>query len=82
LDNSAPMARKPKPPSSFHRFDSSPEAIRLVVMMYVKFPLSLRNTKDLLHERSIAWFRKSKAAFRKALMPLRLSWRLRIVEAL
>jgi len=23
---------------------------RLVVMMYVKYPLSLRNTEDLLHE--------------------------------
>jgi DNA-binding transcriptional LysR family regulator len=30
-----------------------PEIIRLVVMMYVKFPLSLRNVEDLLHERGI-----------------------------
>ena len=29
------------------------EVIRLVVMMYVKFPLSLRNVEDLLHERGI-----------------------------
>ena len=27
--------------------------IRLVVMMYVKYPLSLRNVEDLLHERGI-----------------------------
>ena len=27
--------------------------IRLVVMMYVRFPLSLRNVKDLLVERGI-----------------------------
>jgi hypothetical protein len=29
------------------------EIIRLVVMTYVKFPLSLRNVEDLLHERGI-----------------------------
>ena len=28
-----------------------PEVIRLAVMLYVRFPLSLRNVKDLLHER-------------------------------
>jgi putative transposase len=42
-----------KPPSPFLRFDSSPEVIRLVVMMYVRFPLSLRNVEDLLFERGI-----------------------------
>jgi putative transposase len=47
------MARKPKPPNPFRWFDSSPEVIRLVVMMYVKYPLSLRNVEDLLHERGI-----------------------------
>ena len=31
----------------------SPEIIRLAVMMYVRFPLSLRNFEDLLYERSI-----------------------------
>ena len=34
-------------------FDSSPEVIRLVVMMYVRYPLSLRNVEDLLFERGI-----------------------------
>ena len=34
----------------FRYFDSSPEVIRLVVLMYVKFPLSLRNVEDLLAE--------------------------------
>jgi putative transposase len=34
-------------------FDSSPEVIRTVVMMYVKYPLSLRNVEDLLAERGI-----------------------------
>ena len=47
------MARKKKPYDPFRWFDSSPEVIRLVVMMYVKFPLSLRNVEDLLHERGI-----------------------------
>ena len=37
----------------FHYFDSSPEVIRLVVMMYARFPLSLRNVEDLLAERGI-----------------------------
>jgi putative transposase len=32
---------------------SSPELIRLVAMMYVRFPLSLRNVEDLLFERWI-----------------------------
>src|SRR6476646_9132553 len=35
----------------FRYFDSSPEVIRLVVMMYVRYPLSLRNVEDLLFER-------------------------------
>jgi putative transposase len=37
----------------FRYFNSSPEVIRLVVMMYVKSPLSLRNVDDLLAERGI-----------------------------
>ena len=49
------MSRKSraKPSSPFRCFNSSPEVIRLVVMMYVRFPLSLRNVEDLLHERGI-----------------------------
>jgi len=42
-----------KPISPFRYFNSSPEIIRLAVMMYVKFPLSLRNVEDLLHERGV-----------------------------
>jgi len=42
-----------KPQSPFRYFNSSPEVIRLVVMMYVKYPLSLRNVEDLLAERGI-----------------------------
>ncbi len=40
-------------PSPFRNFRTSPEIIRLAVMMYVRFPLSLRNVEDLLHERGI-----------------------------
>ncbi|CAH2395146.1 IS6 family transposase [Mesorhizobium escarrei] len=38
---------KPRP---FRYFKTSPEIIRLAVMLYVRFPLSLRNVEDLLHE--------------------------------
>jgi len=37
----------------FRYFKTPPEIIRLAVMMYVRFPLSLRNVEDLLHERGI-----------------------------
>jgi putative transposase len=39
--------------SPFRYFKTSPEIICLAVMMYVRFPLSLRNVEDLLHERGI-----------------------------
>jgi len=44
------MAKSTNP---FRYFDSSPEVIRLVVLMYVKYPLSLRNVEDLLAEYGI-----------------------------
>ena len=47
------MPRPRKPASPFRYFNSSPEVIRLVVMMYVRYPLSLRNVEDLLFERGI-----------------------------
>ncbi len=39
--------------SPFRYFKTRPEVIRLAVMLYVRFPLSLRNVEDLLHERGI-----------------------------
>ena len=39
--------------SPFRYFKTSPEIIRLAVMLYIRFPLSLRNVEDLLHERGI-----------------------------
>ena len=47
------MKSAPKPPNPFRWFDSSPEVIRLVVLMYVRYSLSLRNVEDLLFERGI-----------------------------
>jgi putative transposase len=44
------MPRLRKPASPFRYFNSSPEVIRLVVLMYVRIPLSLRNVEDLLFE--------------------------------
>ena len=40
-------------PNPFKWFKTSPEIIRLAVMLYVRFPLSLPNVEDLLHERSV-----------------------------
>ena len=37
----------------FRYFKTSPEVIHLAVMMYIRFPLSLRQVEDLLHERGI-----------------------------
>jgi len=39
--------------SPFRYLNSSPEVIRVVVMMYIKYPLSLRNVEGLLFERGI-----------------------------
>ena len=40
-------------PNPFRYFRTSPEVIWLAVMLSVRFPLSLRNVEDLLHERGI-----------------------------
>ena len=37
----------------FRYFKTSPEIVQLAVMMYVRFPLSLRNVEDLLHEHGV-----------------------------
>jgi putative transposase len=47
------MPRPGKPATPSRYFHSSPEVIRLVVLMYVRFPLSLRNVEDHLFERGI-----------------------------
>ena len=47
------MPRPRKPGNPFWYFHSSPEVIRLVVIMCVRYPLSLRQIEDLLFERGI-----------------------------
>src|SRR4028119_1473907 len=49
------MSRKSraKPPSPFRCFNSSPEVIRAAVMLYIRYPLSLRNVEDLLFKQGI-----------------------------
>ena len=37
----------------FRYFNSSPEVIRLAVMLYIRYPLSLRQVEDLLFERGV-----------------------------
>ena len=37
----------------FRYYKTSPDVIRLAVMMYVRFPLSLRQVEALLHEHGI-----------------------------
>jgi putative transposase len=39
--------------SPFRYIKPGPEVIRLAIMLYVRFSLSLRNVEDLLHERGV-----------------------------
>ena len=47
--------------SPFRYFKTSPEVIRLAVMMYVRYRLSLRQVEDLLFERGIDMCRRDGA---------------------
>lgn len=51
-------------PNPFRYFNSSPRELRLVVMIYVCFPLSLRNVGDLLFERGIRLSWSTRAQWR------------------
>ncbi len=42
-----------KKPASFKYFKTSPDVIRLAVMLYIRNPFSSRNLEDLLHENGI-----------------------------
>ncbi len=48
-----PKARARKPKTPFYRYNSSPEIIRLAVMLYTKYPLSLLDVEDFLAERGV-----------------------------
>ena len=54
--------------SPFRYFKTSPEVIRLAVMLYVRFPLSLRNVEDLLHER-VSTAEEKPAKWRRKCLP-------------
>ena len=54
----------------FRYFKTSPEVIRLTVMIYVRFPLSLRQVGDLLHERGIDIGCETVLAWRNRIGPL------------
>ncbi|MEH6497713.1 MAG: DDE-type integrase/transposase/recombinase [Pseudomonas marincola] len=81
----------------FRYFKTSPEIIRLAVMMYVRYPLSLRQGEDLLHERGIdvsyetvrAWWNRFGPLFaaeikktRSASMRIGSQWRWHLGEVL
>ena len=58
----------------FRYFNSSSEVIRLAVMMYIRYPLSLRQVEDLLFERGIDIHHYSAVDFH-LLSFASLSWR-------
>ena len=79
----------------FRYFNTSPEVIRLAVMMYIRFPLSLRQVEDMLHERGIdichetirAWWNRFRPMFaadidekRSASMHAPIQWRWHLDE--
>jgi putative transposase len=81
--------------NTFRYFKTSPEIIRLAVMMYVRYPLSLRQVEDLLHERGIdvsyetvrAWWNRFGPVFaaeirktRSASMRIGSQWRWHLDE--
>ncbi len=51
----------------FQNFNGSPEVIRLTVMMYTRYPLSLRQVEDLLFE----WASTSTTSLDRTVLP---SW--------
>lgn len=57
-------------PSPFRCFKTLPDIIRLAVMLYIRFPLSLRNTEDLLHERGIEVNHETIRFWRKRFGPM------------
>ena len=73
--------------SLFKYFNSSPEVIRLAVLLYVRYPLSLRNVEDLLAERGIdichetvrLWWNRFGPLFAAEIRKRRISMR-RIVQ--
>ena len=42
-------------PGPFHCFKTNPKIIGVPVMVYIRFPLSMRNVKDMLHGKGIVF---------------------------
>ena len=57
----------------FKNFKTSSEIIGVVGMLYVRFPLSLRNIEDLLHERSIEVSHEAVRFWRLCYVPIHVS---------
>jgi hypothetical protein len=53
LEPASGCARRGRVKDPFRYFETSPEIIRLAVIMYARYPLSLRRVEDLLFERGI-----------------------------
>jgi putative transposase len=49
--------------NQFRYFNNSPEIIRLAVMLYIRYPLSLRQVEDMLYERDIDIFHATVCPF-------------------
>jgi putative transposase len=54
----------------FRRFNGSPAIIRLAVMMYIRYPLSLRQVEDLLAERGLDLCRETVRFWRDRFGPM------------
>ena len=57
-----------KPPSPFRYFHSAPEVIREVVMLYVRFPLSLRLERHIVDRQTFKARRSAALAEWKSLV--------------
>ena len=76
------MPRPRKPASPFRYFNSSAGVIRLVVLMYVYFPLSLRKVEDPLfargtdvcHDTVRLWWNRFGPMFAGEVRKKRVSW--------
>ena len=59
--------------SPFKHFKTSPEIIRLAVMLYIRFPLSRRKVENLLHERGVNVRHETIWYWRRGLGPMFVS---------
>ncbi len=57
----------------FRYFNSSPEVIRLAVMMYIRYPLSLRQVEDLLRALDVTMKRYGRCGLAGAVSLMRTS---------